>query len=278
LLLLNSATLDWAPVRRFLSLAPFFALGAAGLFSRIADKLGKPTGAYPTLAGAALVFPLWSWSLGLSFGASRGYVDLGKPQTQASLYGGGVTAFWALLDRSAGTIPILPAELWAAHRYGIDRHAFKDAAVARFYVRDFRTLEWQDRRIDLAALARQQLTGGLSVAATRRGGLKMESTTARAVFATQWPFVTHVLVGAESTTATRLRVGSVRGGQTWWSSWEPLQGREQLVIDVAGGNLGSGIQELLIQEEGKTPTVTLFSLEFDDRIERLPVVVPARGR
>ncbi len=56
----------------------------------------------------------------------------------------------------------------------------------------------------------------------------------------------------------RLRVGSAQGGRTWWSSWEPLSGKKQLVIDVEAGNLGSGIQELLIQEEGKTPTVTSF--------------------
>ncbi len=275
LLLINSSAIDWAPARRFLSLAPFFALGIAALLARITDKLGKPDGPYGVLAAGAIVLPLWSWSLGFTWGASRGYVELGKPQTQASLYGGGITAFWMLLDRTVGTVPILPAELWTAARYGVDHRAFGDAAFPRWYVRDFRTLEWQGRRIDLDVLTQQRLTEGLSPA-TSRGAMRMKATTARAIFATQWPFVTHLLLGAESAAPTRVRVGSAHRGDTWWSEWKALSGKQQLVFNVQAAELSSGIQELLIQEEGKTPTVTLRSLELDDRAER-HAIAPERA-
>jgi hypothetical protein len=120
---------------------------------------------------------------------------------QGVLYGGGVAAFWTMLDRSVGTLPVLPAEVWYSATRHMPRQTFGDAVSGRFYLRDFRTLAWIERRVDLGKLYAEGLTEGLQPSAVP-GGMRVVSSRARATFATQWPHVTEIVLGVRSSAPT----------------------------------------------------------------------------
>ncbi len=261
-LAVNSSTLDWAPSRRYLNLAPLFALLCAGALQRMHRWLLQSPARLGALAAAALVTPMLAWSMGVAWGTPRGQVPLGSPLDQRTLYGGGITSFFTLMDKTLGRVAVAPAELWFRARYRLPREAFADAVFARWYVRDFRTLGWIDRRIDLHALLDQRLTEGLAPAGKF---VRLRGTEARAVFTTQWPHVTHILLRGPKLSAEELRL-SIDGSD--WLAGVP-EGSAGVVFAVATLKLGSGIHELKLEAKGKP---TIESLEFDDRVARTPLV------
>jgi hypothetical protein len=270
-LLSSSAALDWSPARRLLNLAPMFSLFTAALVDRLRGWLSSREGRGLGLASVLGLLPLLVWSTGYAWGASHRLVAIGRPLDQAELYGGGVSAFFAMLDRSTGTLPILPAELYYSASRDMPRQTFGDAASARFYRRDFRTLEWVDRRIDLARLHAEGLTPGLEPSKSPRG-MRLVSSHARATFATQWPHVTDIVVRVRSHTPTRFRLGVVRLGGTDWLPEQPVDGATRIRFDVKKLGLGSGMQELAFAAPDASGDVLIESLEFDDREPREPIV------
>lgn len=272
-LLSSSAALDWSPARRLLNLVPMFSLFTAALFDHARKWLSSREGRALTLAAVLGTFPLVVWSTGYAWGASHRLVPIGRPLDQAELYGGGVSAFFTMLDRSTGTLPILPAELFYSATRDMPRRTFGDAAAARFYLRDFRTLEWIDRRIDLARLHAEGLTPGLEPSRSPRG-MRLASSHARATFTTQWPHVTHVVVRVHSRAPTRFRLGVVRFTGTDWLPEQPVEGSTRIHFDARRLALGSGMNELAFSTPDAGAEVVIESLEFDDQEPRQPIVRP----
>jgi hypothetical protein len=270
-LLLSSAALDWSPARRLLNLVPALALFAAGLLERVRRWTSAKEGRAATLAAALAITPLAVWSCGYAWGASHGLVPIGRPLDQQTLYGGGVSSFWAMVDRSVGTLPVWPAEAWYSSTRDLPRQTFGDAAFARFYLRDFRTLAWLDRRIDLATLHAQGLTEGLEPSPSPKG-LRMVSSRARAVFTTQWPHVTDLVLRVRSDAPTRLKLGVARWRGTEWLPEQSVAGSTTLEFDARNLELGSGLQELVFEIPDPNTEVILEALSFDDREPRTPIV------
>lgn len=276
-LLLSSAALDWSPARRLLNLAPMFSLFTAAVVEHARKWLSSREGRALTLASLLGLLPLLVWSTGYAWGASHRLVAIGRPLDQAELYGGGVSAFFTLLDRSTGTLPILPAELFYSTTRDMPRRTFGDATSARFYRRDFRTLEWLDRRIDLARLHAEGLTPGLEPSKSPRG-LRLASSHARATFTTQWPHVTDIVVRVHSRAPARFRLGVVRFQGTDWLPEQPVEGATRIHFDARRLALGSGMNELAFATSDTGALVVIESLEFDDREPRQPIVRPLPKR
>jgi hypothetical protein len=248
-----------------------FSLFSAALIDHVRRWLSAREGRALTLASVLGMLPLAVWSTGYAWGASHRLVPIGRPVDQAELYGGGVSAFLTMLDRSAGRLPILPAELFYSATRDMPRRTFGDAASAHFYRRDFRTLGWIDRRIDLARLHGEGLTPGLEPSTSPRG-MRLVSSQARAVFTTQWRFVTDIVVRVHSRSPARFRLGVVGFQGIDWLPEQPVEGTTRIRFDAKGLGLGSGMNELAFATSDSSAEVVIESLEFDDREPRQPIV------
>ncbi|HVJ18261.1 MAG TPA: hypothetical protein VM686_22735, partial [Polyangiaceae bacterium] len=187
-------------------------------------------------------------------------------------YGGGVTGFWQLLDSGFGTLPIFPAERWFAARYGLPGTAFGNASHARWYIRDFRTLRWTSRDIDLALLTRQHLTEGLALQGENE--VVMTGSEARAVFSTQWPHVTHVRLSVRSAVPQRLAIGLGSATGVEWIEAQKVDGATKLSFSVDQLKLGSGLHELYLRLDPPAAGCAIRSLAFDDVEARTALTSP----
>jgi hypothetical protein len=266
-LLLSSAALDWSPSRRLLNLVPVLALFVACVVERFRRWMSGNESRAFTVAATLGLIPLASWSCGYAWGASHGLVPLGPPLNQARLYGDSMTAFWTMIDENAGSLSTFPAEAWYSATRGMPRSTFGNAVAGRHYLRDFRTLRWISRRIDLKALHARGLTEGLRPAV---GGMQLTGR-ARVTFATQWPHVTDIVLHVRSAAPARLKVGVRRFGGTAWLPERTVE-TGLVSFDVRALSLGSGLQEIAFEVGAGSPLLVLESLEFDDTEPREPIV------
>jgi hypothetical protein len=178
-----------------------------------------------------------------------------------------MTAFWTMIDENAGSLSTFPAEAWYSATRGMPRSTFGNAVAGRHYLRDFRTLRWISRRIDLKALHARGLTEGLRPAV---GGMQLTGR-ARVTFATQWPHVTDIVLHVRSAAPARLKVGVRRFGGTAWLPERTVE-TGLVSFDVRALSLGSGLQEIAFEVGAGSPLLVLESLEFDDTEPREPIV------
>ncbi|HOU90267.1 MAG TPA: hypothetical protein PLU22_04435 [Polyangiaceae bacterium] len=206
------------------------------------------------------------YAVGYGWGQPRGLVPSERPVTQAELYGGAAQGFWALVDQTVGGVATWPAERVFQARYGLPGDRLGDAAFPRWYLRDFRTLEFGPRGLSLSNATVRRLTRGLAPVS---GGARPTSTRAAVVFAAEWRVATHLSVHATVTEPVTLRVGfrSFAGRTTWCGDAQALApGGAPLVFTVPAGAFGSGLNELLLElSPAALGALTLHAVTFEDR-------------
>jgi len=262
---LSAAALDWPPARRFANLTPLLAWLAAYPLDGARRWLAR--GSRALVAAAALAgLPVAVYAVGYGWGQPRGLVPSERPLTQAELYGGAAQGFWALVDQTVGGVATWPAERVFQARYGLPGDRLGDAAFPRWYLRDFRTLEFGPRGLPLSNATVRRLTRGLAPVS---GGARPTSARAAVVFAAEWRVAPHLTVHATVTAPVTLRVGfrSFLGRTVWCGEAQPLApGGAPLVFGVPAGAFGSGLNELLLEfSPAAIGALTLHAITFEDR-------------
>jgi len=265
-LYLSSAALDWSASRRLTNLTPLWVLLACYPLRSLTEWLQKPSRALAT-AGLLFATPFVVWTTGHAWGSAHGKLPIGRPVSQAELQGGATTSFLAMIEPMTGSLPILPAEVAFALRYHLPRDRFGDAAYPIWYVRDFRTLEWKQRRMILADKRIHRLTDGFAI---KGGGAQPLGPRARLVFAAQWPYATHIQVrGATAKEGLMMRVGLGRalGEPIWCGEAKPLPlVMNDIEFAIPEGAFSSGIQEIVFEWSGGDAADAILSiLTIDDR-------------
>ncbi|MBN2195400.1 MAG: hypothetical protein JW751_21455 [Polyangiaceae bacterium] len=267
---LCAAALDWSPARRLTNLTPLFALLAAYPLDAVRRWFGQASRAVTALGLAAAV-PAVVYGVGYAWGVPRGMVPSERPLTQAELYGGAARGFWALVDDTVGGVALWPAERLFRARYGLPGSRLGEAAFPRWYVRDFRSLEFGPRGLFLVDPAAQRLARGLVPV---EGGMRPTELDPSLVFAAQWREATHLAVVATVTEPIFLRVGLRPPlGRTHWcgDARELLPGQGPLVLEVPRGAFASGINEVRFElSPASLRALTLRAVTFDDRTPLRP--------
>lgn len=250
---LSSAALDWAGSRRIANLAPLWVLATCFALRAVAARVPQWSRGY-SVAGMVLASPFCAASVSDAWGASRGIVP-GRTTTIGTL-------------RMLGA---LPAEVVFSLRYHLPRDRFREASTSEWYARDFRFLSWVRRDLPFSDARGARLTEGFSPAA---GGARPLGPRAHLVFATQWPFTTHVKVRTSGGKGVRLRIGEGRawGEPRWFGTAQALPATlGDVEFAVPPGELSSGIHEIVFDFSGDDlRTTTVISLFLDDRAPRLP--------
>jgi hypothetical protein len=234
------------------------AVPAAIALSRMARWFrAKPSRALAAL-GLAVFLPIAFTLFGVAYGLGQ-QVTTESGMSQADFYGKGDEVAWGYVDRKFGDLAILPAEFVFHRRYG--KVAFRDVTEP-LYGRNYRTMDWEKRDIDLLKGSHvSQVTGFTSA----DDGMHLVGTRGTVVFSAEWPFATSVTVKARASTDVHLSVG--RGGVfgTKWYGQVPTgpQG-SSTDLTIPPGGFDSGIVEIVIERVEREGDVVVQSLHFDD--------------
>jgi hypothetical protein len=205
------------------------------------------------------------YAVGYGWGQPRGLVPSERPLTQAELYGGAAQGFWALVDQTVGGVATWPAERVFQARYGLPGDRLGDAAFPRWYLRDFRTLEFGPRGLPLSNATVRRLTGARPRERRRAPHHAPRRRRLRRRVARRHPPHRARTV----TEPVTLRVGfrSFLGRTVWCGEAQPLApGGAPLVFGVPAGAFGSGLNELLLEfSPAAIGALTLHAITFEDR-------------
>ena len=271
---LSASTLDWAPARRLTNLTPLLVLLACFPIRWLGERL-KLSSSGAAAVGLLAAAPFVAYQIGYVWGVPRKLVATERPLTQSELYGASMQSFWAMLDETVGTVAVIPAELAFGARYGLPRNRFGDAAFAKWYRRDFRSLRWLNKDLPFNDRTLQRLMVGFE---PNRRGARPQIAMPRLVFSAQWPFATHVEVRTVSQTAGTLRLGrgKLLGQPLWFGAPEPLHiGVQSIEFEIPEGGFSSGINEFVFQfAVDALADVLVTGIRLDDRTERPPPFAP----
>ncbi len=261
---LASAALDWAPARRLTNLTVLWVVLAAFPLRSLRDFLAPPQRSLVAV-GVLAALPFVVHGVGFAWGVPRQLVPTERPVSQSELYGSTTAAFWHMVAQPLGNVALLPGEALFRLRYGLPGDRLGEAAFPRTYWRDFRSLQWQRREIDLLDEHRRGLTDGFSSAPS---GLRPAAARTRLVFAAQWPYATHVTVFAAGPGTLRVGRGRWLREPRWFGSAQPLSDcAAGCDFSIPAGGFASGINELVFTWS-EPESAELRSLRLDDRAPR----------
>ncbi len=263
---LSASAMDWQGSRRLTNLLPLGALCLGLVVAWSARLLRARPGRGALLAGGAAALVL-AWVNGaVTFAFSRGKLPFDRPLTVSERYAEGQTQTLAILEKSVGPLPELPAAWVFALRYHLEPIAFGWAAHPAWYQRDLHTLDYDRADFPFTASETRGLLDGMKLADDKPGAC-LDGSRAAAVFSLQWPFTTRVRLVYDATEATTLSVRSRSffGAATPWETNLPLRaGKGQKVwLRVPPGALDSGINQVELERAGKGD-LCLFTFEFVD--------------
>jgi hypothetical protein len=262
----NSAPLDWHGsgtfgARRLVFLAPVFILFAAFFTEWVRRLFVERPRLTTAVAALALVVPLAAINLIAVIAQGNVVVRIDSASLQADLYGSSRRLVWSYIDEHFGPLAVWPAVLVFKLRYGLPASAYYSATDTFWYKRAWLTLAWFAK--DIPRFDPKLATG----AQVDPGKLLFTEPRGTYVFATQWPFATHVWVKTWAPKPANLRIGRGRlFGTTWYGSLKvgPTEQRQELAIPEGG--FDSGILEVVFEPD--QPGVEVRGLGFDDRAPR----------
>jgi hypothetical protein len=252
-----SASLGWHAygtfgARKLTSLLVLMVLAGTVATSRLRDLAARNPGRMRAVLATLLVAPIAFTYMGSVIAMQRGTIKTGTPESLADFYGHGARHAWSEIEKAVGPITVLPAALIFAWRYGLHPSKYRDATdPTRWYVRVFRSegMSFSKNTLRFTDKTLQETVSGGSAG---KSGLRLKSgETARAVFTTEWPVVTHLQLEAIGSPGCRMRLGAGHlFGETWFGE-SPLGEDAEVSFAVPKGELRSGLNELLFSANGK---------------------------
>jgi hypothetical protein len=197
--------------------------------------------------------------IGGVLGTTTGEVPL-EGGSQAAMYGGGVRAFFGLLDSAVGDVAILPAEALYAIRFGLPMRTFRAATTDHHYRRSYRDLTWEPNTLDFHDAALREASTGASVDPL---GVRLGSD-ARFVFTAGWPYATGgtLVVTADAPGSLAVGLGTALGrcelGEHRFDA-----GQSEIALLIPDGCFDSGLLELRIHTS-RGASIIAKKLVLDD--------------
>jgi hypothetical protein len=275
----SSAPLDWhgnwsLGARRLLPLTPFVIVFSSLVVERavaaVPSRWSRPV-------AAAIVVMVLVNNIPAST-TIRGDKEL----SQAELYGAlsPLRPLWSALDGIGIDVALMPAEVYFALRYGLPTRSYREVLKPR-YRRRYRDLVFSDIEIDLRDPGAAEIVSG---GRWSDRGMEVTDRESHLVFASEWPFATHLRLlvsGDPGTHRLSVAVGHGFGGRTD-AGTVPLaltEGEPSTWVELAlpPDAFDSGIDDWTFRTDGARLVVSVLALE--DRTPRTPFgsMGPARS-
>ena len=266
-----SAPLDWHGnatfgARRLVVLTPIFIAFAAMVVDRVYFWImHSRTRVTYALCGAVLL-PVGVGNLGEVWGLVRHEISMDGNVTQRELYGVGAATVWQMADDFLSDVAIWPAELYFKVRYGLPMRGYRHA-LRETYLRNYRSLSWSTRAVDLADPNVANTVRGLIAAYPPGTGYMLAERRGAITFTASWPYATTAVLGLRTAERGTLRVGfGMAFGVRWIGEvqLEPSESAAHSVVQVPDGVFDSGLNELVFEFDGTPGKVLISSIEFND--------------
>jgi hypothetical protein len=252
-----ACALDWDAsstlgARRLISFFPLLIFLATPALGRMVSWFsGHPERARGLLL-AALVLPLGMLFLGTALASDVGDNYDFYP-SQASTYGGAVSASLGAIDRVLGGVAMLPGQIVFSLRYRAPHSTYWDAAYTNFLLRNPLTMTLRNTVLDL---------GDPHLHAAMPGFHRVRKAArvhgrATLVFCAEWSRATDIAITASAAIPTTVRVSrrSFFGATTPYGSVALTPEEDTFTLGIPPGGFDSGIEELVFETTGGTAEI-----------------------
>jgi hypothetical protein len=266
----SSAPLDWhgnwsLGARRLLPLTPFLIVFSSLVLERARAAI-PPRWSRPVAAAIVILVLVNNIPASTTI---RGDKEL----SQAELYGAWspLRPLWSALDGIGVDVALVPAEVTFAIRYGLPTRSYREVLKPRYH-RGYRDLVFSDTEIDLREpRAAQTMSSGR----WSDRGMEVTDRESHLVFASEWPFATHVRLlvsGDRGPHRLSVALGHGLAGRTdaGTVALALTEGEPPTWVELAlpPDAFDSGIDDWTFRTDGGRLIVSVLAL--DDRTPRTP--------